>query len=241
MEATLRMTGPLDPRSAWTAGDRCPIACSLRRGQHPLGVPDPARGVLRDHPVRRLRRACGHQRARRRGPATASSSDAGLLEREDYRDPGQRTRQGYKPDREGRATCFPALAALMQWGSRWLDERGGPVVLRQHRLWRGRAESSCGAVAGHRVEPARTFIVSRRAGQLGRERGRAGRHAFCSAVYPWFWSQVKGCERSSRCGFAEFGLLVSSGPDSPLTDGVPGAAEKLGSPWGLVACGYVPK
>jgi DNA-binding HxlR family transcriptional regulator len=57
--------------------------------------------------------------------------DEGLLEREDYREPGQRTRQRYRLTPKG-ADLFPALAALMQWGDRWLDERGGPVELRHH-------------------------------------------------------------------------------------------------------------
>ena len=47
--------------------------------------------------------------------------DAGLLEREDYREPGQRTRQRYKLTEKG-ADLFPVLAALIQWGNRWLDE-----------------------------------------------------------------------------------------------------------------------
>ena len=153
------MTGPLDPRGAWTA-DRCTIAKALDVVEHPLGVPDPARGLLRHHPVRRLRRARGHQRARRRAPACASWSTHGLLEREDYREPGQRTRQRYRLTEKG-ADLFPALVALMQWGDRWLDERGGPVELRH---------TDCGepvgvelrCAAGHRVEPGELDLVSRR-------------------------------------------------------------------------------
>jgi DNA-binding HxlR family transcriptional regulator len=55
----------------------------------------------------------------------------GLLEHEDYQEPGERTRRGYRLTRQG-ADLFPTLAALMQWGDRWLADRGPPVELR-HR------------------------------------------------------------------------------------------------------------
>src|SRR5581483_1881870 len=54
--------------------------------------------------------------------------EQGLLEREDYRAPAQRTRQRYRLTEKG-ADLFPALVALMQWGNRWLDDRGGPIEL----------------------------------------------------------------------------------------------------------------
>ena len=43
----------------------------------------------------------------------------GLLAREPYREPGQRTRMQYRLTEKG-AELFPVLAALMQWGDRWL-------------------------------------------------------------------------------------------------------------------------
>jgi DNA-binding HxlR family transcriptional regulator len=48
----------------------------------------------------------------------------GLLEREDYRRPGQRTRQRYRLTTKG-TELSPALVALMQWSDRWFDEPGG--------------------------------------------------------------------------------------------------------------------
>jgi DNA-binding HxlR family transcriptional regulator len=49
----------------------------------------------------------------------------GLLEREDYRHPGQRTRQRYRLTTKG-AELSPAIVTLMQWSDRWFDEpRGG--------------------------------------------------------------------------------------------------------------------
>lgn len=55
----------------------------------------------------------------------------GLLEREPYREPRQRTRMEYRLTDKG-AELLPALVALMQWGDRWLAPDGPPVVLR-HR------------------------------------------------------------------------------------------------------------
>lgn len=56
---------------------------------------------------------------------------AGLLRREDYRAPGQRTRQQYRLTASG-ADLLPAIVALMQWGDVWLTSEGGPVQLRHH-------------------------------------------------------------------------------------------------------------
>ena len=127
METTLRLTGSMEPRAGWTA-TRCTIARALDvvstrsaflilreafYGTSHFG--DFAERVGISEPVAAAR--------------LAELVDEGLLEREDYREPGQRTRQRYVLTEKG-ADLFPALAALMQWGDRWLDERGGPVHLR---------------------------------------------------------------------------------------------------------------
>jgi DNA-binding HxlR family transcriptional regulator len=153
------MTGPLDPRSAWTAGDRCPIASSLD-----VVSTRSAFLILREAFYGTTRFDDFAERAGISEPIAAARLhelvDAGLLEREDYRDPGQRTRQGYKLTEKG-ADLFPALAALMQWGSRWLDERGGPIELRHTDCGEpARVELRC--AAGHRVEPGELDLVSRR-------------------------------------------------------------------------------
>jgi DNA-binding HxlR family transcriptional regulator len=61
-------------------------------------------------------------------PATAARLrelvSHGLLEREDYRRPGQRTRQRYRLTTKG-TELLPAVDALMQWSERWFDEPGG--------------------------------------------------------------------------------------------------------------------
>jgi DNA-binding HxlR family transcriptional regulator len=53
----------------------------------------------------------------------------GLLSREPYQEPGQRTRMEYRLTDKG-AEFFPVLAALMEWGNRWV--RPGPLQFR-HR------------------------------------------------------------------------------------------------------------
>lgn len=94
-------------------------------------------------------------------PATAARLkelvDNGLLERQDYQEPGQRTRQRYLLTEKG-ADLFPALVALMQWGDRWLDDRGGPVELR-HRDCGARVGVELRCDAGHSVGPERLDLA----------------------------------------------------------------------------------
>jgi DNA-binding HxlR family transcriptional regulator len=86
--------------------------------------------------------------------------EKGLLEREDYREPGQRTRQRYRLTEKG-ADLFPVLVALMQWGDRWLDEDGGPVELRHRDCGeRVAVELRCGA--GHVPAPGELELAARR-------------------------------------------------------------------------------
>jgi DNA-binding HxlR family transcriptional regulator len=129
MTTAIRMTGTLEPRGAWKA-DRCTIAKSLE-----VISTRSAFLILREAFYGTTRFDDFAQRAGISEPVAASRLRElvaeGLLEREDYRDPGQRTRQRYRLTSKG-ADLFPALAALMQWGDRWLDDRGGPVVLRHH-------------------------------------------------------------------------------------------------------------
>jgi DNA-binding HxlR family transcriptional regulator len=147
MDTAVRVTGVLDPRSAGTT-ERCTIAGTLE--------------VISTRSAFLLLREAfyGTARfddfARRAGISEAVAAarlrelvEHGLLEREDYREPGQRTRQRYRLTEKG-ADLFPALVALMQWGDRWLDESGGPVELR-HRGCGERVgvELRCGA--GHEV------------------------------------------------------------------------------------------
>jgi DNA-binding HxlR family transcriptional regulator len=135
MEAAVQMTGALEPRGGWTA-DRCPIAGTLdvvsTRSAF-LILREAFYGTTRfDDFAKRVGISEAVAAARLR-----ELVEEGLLEREPYREPGQRTRERYRLTPKG-ADLFPALVALMQWGDQWL-ERPGRVELRHH---------DCGARVG---------------------------------------------------------------------------------------------
>jgi DNA-binding HxlR family transcriptional regulator len=153
------MTGELDPRAGWTAGDACPIYRSLD-----VVSTRSAFLILREAFYGTSRFDDFAKRARISEPVAAARLselvDAGLLEREDYREPGQRTRQRYKLTENG-TDLFPVLAALIQWGNRWLDEDGGPIELR-HSEDGEPVEVELRCAAGHRVGPGELDLVARR-------------------------------------------------------------------------------
>jgi DNA-binding HxlR family transcriptional regulator len=158
MSHTLRMTGPLEPRGGWTA-DRCTIARALDV--------IPTRSaflILREAFYGTTRFDDFATRVGISEPVTAARLKElvanGLLEREDYREPGQRTRQRYRLTEKG-ADLFPALVALMEWGDRWLDDRGGPIELR-HRDCGEPVRLSLQCAAGHEVETGQIDVARRR-------------------------------------------------------------------------------
>jgi DNA-binding HxlR family transcriptional regulator len=164
MDHALRMTGRLEPRSGWTA-DRCTLARALEV--------IPTRSaflVLREAFYGTTRFDDFAQRVGISEPVTAARLkelvDQGLLTRQDYQEPGQRTRQRYLLTEKG-ADLFPALVALMQWGDRWLDDRGGPVELR-HRDCGERVGVALRCDAGHAVGPDQVDLAPH-----GRQRGLA--------------------------------------------------------------------
>src|SRR5947209_20398657 len=147
MTPAVRLTGALDPRGAWTA-DRCTIAKALD-----VVSTRSAFLILREAFYGTTRFDEFAERVGISEPVTAARLrelvDDGLLEREDYRDPGQRTRQRYRLTEKG-ADLLPALVALMRWGDRWLDEAGGPVELR-HRECGQPVRVELRWAAGHHV------------------------------------------------------------------------------------------
>ncbi|HTU85445.1 MAG TPA: helix-turn-helix domain-containing protein [Solirubrobacteraceae bacterium] len=158
MSTTVHLTGELDPRESWTA-ERCTIAKAL--------------GVLSTRSELLIMREAFYgttrfddfaQRVGLSEPATAARLrelvDEGLLEREDYREPGQRTRQQYRLTEKG-ADLFPVLAALMRWGDRWLDDRGGPVQLLHHDCGEP-IEISMRCAAGHEIDSSNEIDMARR-------------------------------------------------------------------------------
>jgi DNA-binding HxlR family transcriptional regulator len=158
MDHALRMTGSLEPREAWTA-DRCTIAAALD-----VIATRSAFLILREAFYGTTRFDDFAERVGISEPVAAARLrelvDHGLLERQDYREPGQRTRQRYLLTEKG-ADLFPALVALMQWGDRWLDKRGGPVELR-HRECGEPVAVELRCAAGHDVGPDELDLAVRR-------------------------------------------------------------------------------
>src|SRR3954447_26074302 len=147
MEPHVRLTGRLDPRSGWSA-DRCSIAKSLdvvsARSAF-LILREAFYGTTRfDEFAERVGLSESVTAARLR-----ELVEEGLLEREAYREPGQRTRHQYRLTPKG-ADLLPVLIALMQWGDRWLHDDGGPVELR-HRDCGERVGVELRCAAGHQV------------------------------------------------------------------------------------------
>src|SRR5690242_20159712 len=158
MDTALRLTGSLDPRDSWSA-DRCTIAKALD-----VVSTRSAFLLLREAFYGTTRFDDFAERAQISEPVAAARLrelvDEGLLEREAYREPGQRTRRRYKLTEKG-ADLFPALAALMQWGDKWLDERGGPVEL-HHRDCGEPVAVELRCAAGHVVGPGELDLARRR-------------------------------------------------------------------------------
>lgn len=146
-DPTIRMTGRLQPRSAWEARQ-----CSIAKALEVVSARS-AFLILREAFYGATRFEEFAKQARISEPVAAARLrelvEQGLMEREDYREPGQRTRQRYKLTQKG-AELLPALVALMQWGDRWLTKDGGPVQLR-HRDCGALVQAQLRCDQGHQV------------------------------------------------------------------------------------------
>jgi DNA-binding HxlR family transcriptional regulator len=156
---TLQLAGRLNPRANWTAA-----ACPIARTMDVVGTRS-AFLLLREAFYGTTRFDDFAERAGISQPVAAARLRElvadGLLAREPYREPGQRTRMQYRLTEKG-AEFFPALAALMQWGDRWL----GPAGVELHHRDCGaavRAELRC--AAGHQLEVEDIELAARRRDQ----------------------------------------------------------------------------
>ena len=158
MSSAVRLTGALEPRSGWTA-ERCTIAKSLD-----VVSTRSALLIMREAFYGTTRFDDFADRVGISEPVAAARLrelvEEGLLEREDYREPGQRTRQQYRLTPKG-ADLFPVLVALMKWGDRWLDDRGGPIEL-LHRDCGEPVNVSLHCAAGHEVQSGEIDVARRR-------------------------------------------------------------------------------
>jgi len=152
-----RLTGTLEPRAAWTA-----TKCSMARALDVVSTRS-AFLLLREAFYGTSRFDDFAERAGISEPVAAARLRelvaAGLLTREEYREPGQRSRLAYRLTEQG-ADLFPVLAALMRWGDRWLNASGGPIGLR-HRDCGEPVELELRCAAGHRMSPGELDLVRR--------------------------------------------------------------------------------
>lgn len=79
-------------------------------------------------------------------------TEHGLLVREPYQEPGQRTRDAYRLTDKG-ADLLPVVVALMDWGDRWAM-RGGARVELHHAECGAPIEVALRCAEGHDVSGA---------------------------------------------------------------------------------------
>ncbi|GIJ52422.1 transcriptional regulator family protein [Virgisporangium aliadipatigenens] len=144
----MHLEGRLADRDSWTA-DRCSVDRALSvigTRTAMLVLREAAYGAHRfDEFARRVGVTDAVMAARLR-----QLTDDGLLRREPYREPGQRTRFEYHLTDMGR-DVLPALLALMQWGDRYLTGEDGPPLRVTHM--------DCGAPVTAKVTCARGHEV----------------------------------------------------------------------------------
>jgi DNA-binding HxlR family transcriptional regulator len=147
MSSTIQMTGVLEPREGWQA-----THCTVASAMEVIGTRS-AVLILREAFYGTTRFDDFAERVGISESVAAARLkelvDEGLLEREAYREPGQRTRQQYRLTEKG-AELLPVVVALMEWGNRWLDERGGRVEL-LHRDCGEHVSAELRCAAGHHV------------------------------------------------------------------------------------------
>jgi DNA-binding HxlR family transcriptional regulator len=135
---TVHMTGRLDPRSGWRATG-CTIAKALE-----LMSTKSSFLLLREAFYGTTRFDEFAERVGISEPVAAARLrelvDHGLLAREDYREPGQRTRHEYLLTPSG-ADLVPTLVALAAWGAEHLPHQPSPSY----------AHAGCGAPVSARI------------------------------------------------------------------------------------------
>jgi DNA-binding HxlR family transcriptional regulator len=147
MSDVVRMTGVLDPRSGWSA-----THCSVAKALDVVSTRT-AFLLLREAFYGTTRFDDFAERVGASEPVTSARLrelvSAGLLAKEPYKEPGQRTRQLYVLTEMGR-DLFPVLVALMQWGDRWTNN-GGYVHL-EHASCGGVVHAELRCEHGHEVQ-----------------------------------------------------------------------------------------
>jgi DNA-binding HxlR family transcriptional regulator len=149
----------LAPRESWPPiNDHCAIARTL-------GVVSTRTAflILREAFYGATRFEQFAERAQISEPVAAARlkelTEAGLLTKVPYREPGQRTRSAYELTDKG-ADLLPVLVALFDWGDRWLFDPGARIGL-NHAGCGAQVHAVLACEAGHRV-PADDVEITRR-------------------------------------------------------------------------------
>lgn len=145
---TATLEGPLADRSRWTA-ERCTIDAALSvvsTRSAMLILREAFYGTRRfDDFVERVGVTEAVAAARLR-----ELTDAGVLRREPYREPGRRTRHEYRLTEMG-TDLFPALLALARWGDKYLTGEAGPPLHWLHKDCGAAVTTTVRCAAGHDV------------------------------------------------------------------------------------------
>ena len=141
------LQGPLADRDSWSARRQVPDREDDGGDRHQVRDADHARGVLRHHPVRRLRPPGRHHQGGHLG-AAGRTGRAGLLARRPYREPGQRSRDEYVLTEAG-TDFMPVVWAMFEWGRRHLPGRDRLRLTHQ----------GCGAEAAVEIRCAEGHLV----------------------------------------------------------------------------------
>ena len=153
-QISVNLTGRLSPRDEWAA-DGCPIAGTLEV----IGARSSFL-LLREAFYGCTRFDDFARRAGVSEPVAAARLrelvDHGLLMREPYQEPGKRTREQYALTQKG-AEIFPVLAALMDWGNRWLGD--SPQVQLRHRECGAAVSAELRCASGHSVAQGELDLV----------------------------------------------------------------------------------
>jgi DNA-binding HxlR family transcriptional regulator len=154
----VQMIGPLGRRDGWPNA-QCPIARTL----DVVGARS-AFLILREAFYGSTRFEQFVDRAGISEPVAAARlrelTAEGLLEKVPYREPGQRTRHEYQLTEKG-TDLFPALAAMMAWGDRWLFPDRARVHL-THTGCGGEIGTVLTCDAGHEVSASELQLEARK-------------------------------------------------------------------------------
>jgi len=149
-KTTATFDDSLADRSAWRAGEHCPISKALEiigTRSAMLIIREAFYGTTRfDDFADRVGITEAVASARLR-----ELTEAGLFEKVPYREPGQRTRYEYRLTRMG-LDLAPTVVGLYQWGGAYLSRRGRAPLTLTHTDCGARVHATVACEDGHRLD-----------------------------------------------------------------------------------------